>query len=380
MLVKGAVNLVPDAYGFRYASVEKAACTECGLCDKVCPVNMSFERDEYLETWWAKAKDEVLLEKSSSGGIFGLIARQVIAEGGAVYGAAFVDGFKRVAHIRVDDEDSLEALLRSKYVQSAIEAEVYRQVRTDLRNGLYVLFAGTACQVAGLRGYLGSLADSARLLCVDVICHGVPSPRLWEEWIRHLTREAGAELHEVNLRNKTTGWLSYSVLYEYGTERDGGLHATITSFRDDWYMKAFLANASLRSSCFRCAAKRSCGSDLTLGDFWGFAERYPEIDCKRGVSAVIVNTEAGKLAFKSIGDKLNSGAADYAVILAGNPSLERSVAPYAHRREFLDEVASGQAIGRLIRKWDFKPALVNRLYSSLSGIKHTILAMAKASK
>ena len=121
-----------------------------------------------------------------------------------------------------------------------------------------------------------------------MVCHGVPSPRLWKDWLEYLSKELGARIDDVNFRDKTTGWETYSVMYRAGSD------AVLShSNSDDWYMKAFLANASLRPSCFGCRAKGACGSDLTLGDYWGVRGVHPDLSADRGVSAVIVRTEKG---------------------------------------------------------------------------------------
>lgn len=350
-----------DGLGFRRPSVDASRCVSCGMCDRACPAVSPREPDARASAWWAYAGDGTLRDASSSGGVFGLLARDALSRGGAVYGAAFSPDFRSVRHVRVDSAGDLDAVMRSKYVQSSVGPEVYRGVADDLRAGLPVLFCGTACQVAGLRGYLsGRRVPAGGLLAVDVICHGVPAPRLWSEWVARREGLAGAAASAVNFRSKAAGWLSYSVRYEYRTEKDTAPAARVESgrFSDDWYMRAFLANASLRGSCLACPAKRSCGSDLTLGDFWGVQSRLPavfEASGDRGVSAVLASTTRGEGALLSLAG-LERGEAAYADVLAGNPSLEGAVAPYGRRGEFLADVAAGVPVAELERKWTFRPS------------------------
>lgn len=366
---KSCISMQEDEFGFPHPVIDACACVGCHACESVCPALSAGKSDETLEIRWAKGKSSELLEASSSGGIFGLLAETVIANGGVVCGAAWADGCRRVEHVLVEDAVSLDRVMRSKYVQSCVGREVYAGVRDAIRSGRRVLFAGTACQVAGLKRYLGKTGESALLLTVDVICHGVPAPRLWSEWIDYKNALRDSNVCDVNMRSKTTGWLSYSAMYEHIAEKDPFSSCESTIFNQDWYMKAFLANASLRSSCFQCPAKRGCGSDITLGDFWGFQSIHPEVDYSKGVSAVICNTQKGESAFNDISRLTLNGPATLEEVIAGNPSLVSSVAPYPKRDEFLKDVASGTSIPDLKSKWDFRPTLMQRIRGKLSGIK-----------
>ena len=361
---KGCIEMLPDSAGFRRPTVDENACEACGMCERVCPALNKRDRDSSETAWWARSADDELLDESSSGGLFGLLARNVINHGGTVYGAAYDNGCKAVRHLRVDSFDGLGAVMRSKYVQSAIDSDAYQGVARDLKTGLHVLFSGTACQVSGMRGYLEARrVPMDRLLLVDVICHGVPSPRLWHDWIEYREKRAGGAIREANQRSKSSGWTTYSVAYKYATEK-----VESSAFGEDWYMKAFLNNASLRSSCLACPAKRSCGSDITLGDFWGVKERHPEAFDDRGVSAVIANTAKGFEAIEGFGDLLVKGPSTVEDIAFGNPSLVKPVVPYARREAFLDDVAAGTPVGELMRRWSFKPSLQKRAVGKLKRV------------
>ncbi len=376
---KACISMQTDDFGFVRPVIDADACVGCRACESACPALVKGAGDEALEVRWAKGKSGELLEASSSGGVFGLLARDVLADCGAVCGAAWVDGCRRVEHVVVEDVSSLDHVMRSKYVQSSVGREVYEGVRDAIRSGRRVLFAGTACQVAGLKRYLGKVGESNLLLTVDVICHGVPAPRLWSEWIDYKNSFRGSNVCDVNMRSKTTGWLSYSAMYEYIAEKDPSHTCESTIFNQDWYMKAFLANASLRPSCFQCPAKRSCGSDITLGDFWGFQGIHPEVDYSKGVSAVICNTEKGFTAFKGIMASVDCDVATIEQVLAGNPSLVKSVAPYEKRDEFMADLASGMGIEGLVSKYDFKPSLKQRLRGKLRAVKRKVFKVVRKS-
>lgn len=362
----------PDAYGFQYPVVDTGACIGCGVCDSVCPVLSTRPRDGCKSVRWARTIDKDLLDRSSSGGVFGLLARDTLACGGVVVGAAWGEGCRELRHIVVDDTSELDSVMRSKYVQSSVDHEVYERVRSKLLADRPVLFAGTACQVAGMRGYLGVLADSGSFLGVDVICHGVPSPELWRRWLDWHACGERAEIDEVNFRSKTTGWLSYSVLYKYRTEKDASMHTFSTIFSNDWYMRAFLSNASLRPSCFRCLSKRSCGSDITLGDFWGIQSAHPAVPFSKGVSAVLINTPKGTEAFDRIAPRIEYGPSSYEKILAGNSALESSVKPFRQYKEFMNDLSANLSKGKMTAKWNFDPSFGMRLYSFLGKTKHKV--------
>lgn len=325
--------------------------------------------DRALSVTWAKAKDDGLRDRSSSGAVFGLLASNVFDGGGAVYGAAFSRDCRAVKHVRVDSKDELDAVMRSKYVQSYVGVDVYEGVEGDLDSGKQVLFAGTACQNAGIRNYLSlKKVPMANLLLVEVICHGVPSPKFWSEWLDYVSREARSEVDEVNFRSKSTGWLTYSVAYFVATEK-----VRSEENSRDWYMRAFLQNASLRESCLDCPAKRCCGSDLTLGDFWGVQGIHPEVVDSLGVSAVICNTEKGVSALDAVRGFLETGPSSMKEVVPGNPALVHSVKPYARRDEFLADVANSMTVEDLMRKWPFEPSFKQKVRGKLSGLKHKLL-------
>lgn len=369
---KGCVSMEGDTFGFVRPVVDPDVCIGCRACESVCPALGGGIRDGALRVRWAKGRSADLLEASSSGGVFGLLAGCVLDDGGVVCGAAWADGCRRVEHVLVADASSLDRVMRSKYVQSSVGRDVYAGIRDTLRAGRRVLFAGTACQVAGLKRYLGRAGESDLLLTVDVICHGVPAPKLWSEWVDYKNSLRGSNVCDVNMRSKTAGWLSYSAMYEYIAEKDPSSSSESTIFNKDWYMKAFLANASLRPSCFQCPAKRGCGSDITLGDFWGFQGIHPEVDYSKGVSAVICNTRKGVAAFEGIADSVDRGDATIEQVLAGNPSLVKSVAPYEKRVEFMADFASGMGIDGLMAKYDFKPSLKQRMRGKLGAVKRKV--------
>lgn len=350
-----------DDLGFPYPSVDLDRCISCLRCEAVCPALSSNEAAGMRSALWAKAVDRELLLKSSSGGVFGLLAKWVIDDGGAVYGAAFTESFDAVRHVRVDDPSCLDALMRSKYVQSSLTIDLYVSMHKDLVAGKRVLVSGTPCQIKGIKRYLESMkAPVDNLLLVEVICHGVPSPALWRRWMQLRSEMALKKITSVNFRSKRVGWENYSVEYSF---EDGTVESSL--HKDDWFMKAFLCDASIRSSCFVCPAKCSSGSDITLGDYWGVDRTLPDLDRSDGVSAVLANTDEGRQALDGLQPVIESGSTSFADVVAGNSALARSVRPYAKRDAFLNDVRRVSDMSDLVKKWDFQRGLFERIVAKM---------------
>ena len=372
---KHCITMVEDKGGFLHPEIDLNKCVECGGCDAVCPVTKGGVRDVCHSAWWAKAKDTALLKNSSSGGLFGLLARNVIAHGGIVVGAAWDLGCRNLRHVCIDDICNLDSILRSKYVQSSIDSDVYRSIAEAIDSRRPTLFAGTACQVAGVKSYLGKRANSDFFLSVDVICHGVPSPMLWRRWLDYRENLFEGKIEGVNFRSKTSGWLTFSVEYSYRSDAEDALHKSSTVFSNDWYMRAFLQNASLRPSCFICPFKRSCGSDVTLGDYWGVQNAHPNIEYSEGVSAAIINTTKGYAALTSLFDRMELGASAFDSIASGNPALIQHVCPHNSYIEFQNAIEENVSISKMIATWTFRGSCLDRLkkllYAAIEAISRS---------
>lgn len=374
---KACIQMRADTRGFLRPTIDCEKCSSCGSCDSVCPA-LNVRPEDGLEfSIWAKSKNLSERLSSSSGGIFPLLARKFIADGGIVIGAAWDDDCKSVHHVLIDNINHLDDVMRSKYVQSSIGRDVYEGTRMALRANRKVLFSGTACQVAGIRAYLGKLADCDEFLSVDIICHGVPSPLLWRKWADNKELHSGLSLSAVNMRSKSTGWLSFSSTYSYSgdTESTSRFGSDTTKddssvFTNDWFMKAFLSNASLRESCFVSTGKRSCGSDITLGDFWGIQSAHPDVDFSGGVSAVLVNTDKGAAIVDEVKSLLEWGPSSFDKILPGNPCLAEAVLPYKKRNEFMRDLENGLSVDKMEHKYKFKSSILRRLRGKLGLIKN----------
>lgn len=287
-----------------------------------------------------------------------MLAQRTISEGGVVVGAAFDGSPETVRHILAEDERDLDRLRLSKYVQSEVTTEIYEGTHDALSDGRSVLFAGTACQIAGLRSYLGERASNESLLCVEVACHGVPSPLLWRRWLDHVGHEYGSKIVSVSFRDKRTGWPSYSVTYRFD---NGTVLSHLAS--DDWYMRAFLNNASLRPSCFSCLAKGRAGSDVLLADFWGIKDSQVKRPNTLGVSCVVVNTDRGDRAMRSVLEGARWGTSSFEDASRSNPALRSSAIAFPEYEDFMEYLESDEDCVSLMRRFPFARPLHLRAFS-----------------
>lgn len=326
-----AITMQEDREGFKYPKIDERSCINCGKCEKACPVLHAETAGRTLHpafyAVWNR-QDEARLS-SSSGGVFRVLAEDVLADGGVVYGAAF-DVHNRLRHVRAESADALVPLTGSKYVQSEI-GTAFCQVRADLKNGRRVLFTGTPCQVAGLYAFLGG--DDANLLTADILCHGVPSPAVFERYLESL---GVGEKCRIEFRNKDNGWKKYEVVV------GDRVHET---FRANAYMKGFLSNLYLRPSCASCrfVGCRRPG-DLTLGDFWGAGNFRKRYDDDKGTSLVLLNSPKARSIFQTLQDKFSLAEqvpSDSAVPF--NPSLVHASKPDARRAAFFDDFEAGKS-------------------------------------
>lgn len=285
---RNAIEMTRDDEGFVYPKINPELCIKCGRCDATCPA-LNFKKtniDVFPATFVAIHPDEKILRHSSSGGVFTALSEIILRNGGIVFGAGF-DKNWHVFHTAARTLDELENLRGSKYVQSQI-GDVYRQVKAALQTSK-VLFSGTPCQCAGLKHFLGG--DHENLLTVDILCHGVPSPAVWEYYIDELANRN--DIAHVNFRSKRKGFGSHIEINYF--DRGHYIKQNVKNL----YGKLFLQGFSERPSCQICKFKIPHGkSDLTIGDAWGIKKFAPEMFDNRGVSIVFIHTPKGKDFFE----------------------------------------------------------------------------------
>lgn len=287
---KQAIHIKIDKEGFERPEIDDSLCVDCGLCQKTCPMNNHPPVHDAKQVFSGWSLDENIRLKSSSGGAFTEIAKIVLSKGGVVFGCTLNKELK-AEHIYVETLDELsEKLTGSKYVQSHI-GDSYKKAKTFLKQGRTVLFSGTPCQIAGLRNYLRK--DYDNLLTIDLICHGVPSPMLFEDYKKFMQKHENMKLTKISFRCKKSSWIFFNMTLTGHVEKSGALKTYIGNYYEDPYIRGFLRDYFLRPSCHQChfTSTKRCG-DFTVADWWGYHKTTAEdknYACK-GVSLLMTNT------------------------------------------------------------------------------------------
>lgn len=302
---KRCITMIEDEEGFSYPSVNMQDCIDCHLCEHVCPVLNQGQSHDPLEIYAAKNNDDKIRMDSSSGGIFTVLAEKTIEENGVVFGARFNEKWE-VIHDYAETKEGVAAFRGSKYVQSLI-GNTYKEAETFLRQGRKVLFSGTPCQIRGLKLFLRKEYDN--LLTVDFICHGVPSPKVWKEYLEEIKVHASeknsvlprsimkkkALIESISFRNKRLGWKRYSFSLTLSTTEGSGEKDTVflsEPLDKNIFLRGFMSNLFLRPSCHACKCREfRSGSDITIADCWGLNKIYPDFDDDKGCSLYIVKNE-----------------------------------------------------------------------------------------
>ena len=287
---KSAIEMVSNDEGFWYPEIDENKCIDCGLCKKVCPINNA-KYDNFAEPeCYAVMGDDELRKKSSSGGAFSYFAENILKQNGVVCGAAFAEDWS-VRHIIVDNSEDLQKLRGSKYVQSNT-TDCYKRIKEYLNNDVKVLFSGTSCQVAGLKSFLGK--EYNNLYCVDIICHGVPSPKVFQKALKE--KVEGENIENISFRDKMFGWTT-TYYINVKTDKSNNVY-TGKNFP---HVYSFLKNCNLRLCCGDCKFNRlPRQGDITIGDFWGVDDYNQNLNDGKGTSVVVINSEKGKNLFEEI--------------------------------------------------------------------------------
>lgn len=375
---KRCISMHEDKEGFLYPNVNPSLCIDCGLCEKVCPVINQSEIHKPLKVYAAKNPDEQIRLSSSSGGIFTMLAEQVLNDNGVVFGARFNVNWE-VEHGYADTLDGIASFRGSKYVQSRI-GDSYLQVEAFLKQGRKVLFSGTPCQVAGLKKKLGNKKYD-NLLTVDVVCHGVPSPLVWRKYLEEIIRPKGAAeknvflslnempvITDIVFRDKTLGWKKYGFEIRYKSKQEEVY--LYEPLNNNLFMKGFLKNLYLRPSCYACASRSGkSGSDITIADYWGIGKYYPKFDDDRGIGLVLINTLRGAEVYSKL--TVEGFETTYEQAISDNPCVERSVAIPKYRSLFWD-IFFAEGVGAIDKVYKkMYPNIIRRI---LLKLKYTIIS------
>lgn len=358
---KQCITMQADSEGFLYPIINTSLCVDCGLCEKVCPViNQNAPRKPH-SIYAAYNKDEQVRLQSSSGGIFTLLAEETIKKGGVVFGVKFDKDWMPVFDY-TETVEGIAPFRGSKYVQATV-GNAYKDAERFLKSGREVLFTGTPCQIAGLKKYLRR--EYENLLAIDIICHGVPSPKVWEMYLRETSTKLIQSLpipanndydsyksyiKDISFRSKKTGWKKYSfqLKQNYTSNSNEEIVFCESSYKNA-YMRAFLNDIILRPSCYSCPSKENKShSDITIADFWGINNIDPSFDDDKGCGLILINTNKGESIYKKLDivskEKNLNEAVKY------NSAYYKSSTPHPNRERFFNGLDTINDLSQYIHK------------------------------
>ena len=366
---KQCITMQSDAEGFLYPTVDTAQCIDCGLCEKVCPLITALQPREPQKVYASYNRDEETRLKSSSGGIFTLLAQKTIDNGGVVFGVRFDERWMPIFDYTLTSE-GIAAFRGSKYVQATV-GNAYRQAESFLKEGREVLFSGTPCQIAGLHNYLRK--EYSNLLTVDIICHGVPSPKVWSMYIDELCAKESkrskqkATIQSVSFRDKSYGWKNFHISIGFST---GHIYKKL--FYRDYYMRTFVSDTALRPSCYNCKIKRgSSHSDITIADFWGIETIEPSFDDNKGCGAIFINSDKGNSSYPY--EHCISSEKSLQQVVSNNTNYEVSNKAHPKRDKFFATLQQTNNVTKSVRKV-LIPSPARRI---LARIKRKALSLMK---
>lgn len=358
-----AIRMENDSEGFPYPVIDKEKCIHCGKCDKVCGFNKVEKRVKPFELPYAfgvKHRNLAVRKSSRSGAAFVGFSDIILQRGGIVYGAAMQENFS-VKHIRATNMEQRDRIKKAKYVQSNTDG-IYPMVEQDLKNGRDVLFSGTPCQIAGLRNYLSDKkTDTEKLVCCDMVCHGVPSPAIWKQYLEYISERYHGEILEANFRDKDFGWDSHCESFVVKGKRKK------VATRE--YTDLFYEHIMFRPSCQNCPfANIYRPGDLTMADFWGIEKQgQPGFDDNCGISLVLVNTLRGKEIFEQA--KSDFEWFETRVENCIQPTLVRPSIPSPRREEFWNDYGS-MRFDELLKKYTTPQSAVLRVKKEIKKIMY----------
>lgn len=389
---KQCITMQADGEGFLYPIVDTALCIDCGMCEKVCPVINQSEPRKPQKAYAAYNKNEEVRLQSSSGGIFTLLAEETIKKGGVVFGVKFNEDWMPEFGY-TETIEGITPFRGSKYVQ-AIVGNAYKEAENFLKQGREVLFSGTPCQIAGLKKYLRR--EYENLLAVDIICHGVPSPKVWNMYLKETCSKLlktmpdgknsvvsanGGEpkscIEAISFRSKITGWKKYSFLLKLNFFNYDGKNTVVftESFGKNNFMRAFLSDTILRPSCYACPAKQGKShSDITIADFWGVDTIDPAFDDDKGCCLVLLNTEKGSTVYNLF--HLTSKEKAFEEGIKHNSAYYRSCKPHPNRKRFFKGLDKTENLSAYILRMQ-KPTLATRIKNKIKRYTKAIIRRLK---
>ena len=344
---KNAISMKENDKGFIYPYIDKEACVDCGLCKNVCPQLAIKEkvRPNVRKVYAAFTKDLDIRNNSSSGGMFTELARSILQEGGVVFASRMSDNCHELYFDKCERVEDLDKFRGSKYLQSHPKS-IFLEIKKELELEKMVLFIGTACQVAGLKSFLKKKYD--KLFTVDIICHGVPSPKLWSDYMKQLEQLYCSSAKKVNFRYKKPSWTKFSLCVEF----ENG-HEFLKSKFDDPYLISFLKEMALRDNCYTCPYTNiERVGDITLADFWGYKSTdFKMRNTEKGISLVLINSDNGTILFKKIVSRILFTEKRLKDAVDGNRSLKEPWSRNPLADEFWGEYLKGAGLQSAFKKY-----------------------------
>lgn len=336
---KQAISMKENEEGFYYPQIDDDLCVNCGLCKNVCMYQNNVLLNEVKNVYAAASKDDLMLQTVASGGIFSSLALAILKQGGVVFGTTMdiVDGKLKPYHIAVEKIEELEKLKGSKYVQSDI-GSTYNEAKVFLEEGRKVLFSGTPCQIAGLNLFLKKKYEN--LITIDIICHGVPSAKMFQDYIECKQNDIGGDIFSYRFRDKSKGQ-GYAIKILYKTNK-GKNKVKLLDGNNDSYNILFLESSISRESCYSCKfAQIDRVSDITIGDFWGIYEEHDNellrsvMSDDKGISCILVNSDKGEKIVEEIKTELYYFLSEKEIVMKHNGQLRNPVYKNPNREEVM---------------------------------------------
>ena len=358
------ITMQPNAEGFLMPVVDRAHCVDCGLCEMVCPVkNAKPIEPKQPQVYIGRTTEEQLLASCASGGMAYLLSAATIEKGGVVFGVRFDDQWNAV-YDYAETKEQLELFKGSKYID-AVVGNSYMQVKQFLQSGREVLFIGTPCHVSGLNHYLRKPYNN--LLTVDIMCHAVPSPLVWQTYLKSLTKEL---ITNVSFRSKAFGWENYAIRIETDN------HQLVHEPNDkNIYMQGFLQGLTVRTSCANCCARGfTSGSNIMIGDYWELSKNNPELYDDKGMSLVFAFTAKGESYLTHLPQQVlfEQIPWEHVDTQEMHGTLFRSTRLHPNRKRFFDRLPKTRNIQKHIQ--------LNLKISSGNPVKRTIKKVLKRLK
>ena len=323
---KGAITMLEDSEGFLYPHIDKSKCIKCGICEKVCS-NFN-NNNSNSKAYIAINKNEEELKISSSGGIFYILAKYVIENDGVVFGVAY-DKEVKAFHKYASTLEECKQFCGSKYVRSDLK-NTYTEAKEFLDKGRIVVYTGTACQLNGLKCFLGK--EYNNLILCDILCHANPSPKVFELYKKNIESLNDKRIKEVKFRSKENGWKNQTPIIEF---EDG------TKIEENSYFNAFVKEMINRPSCYQCVfASKNRITDITIADFWGIEKFKDNIDISKGVSLITINSEKGKNIVKKMKQCLYLEEVELMEAIKFNHFS--NVPVHKNREKFFEELGKGE--------------------------------------